>query len=211
MAELTTGDLALMKDDGLGGSNSFMWIFALLILMFGGGGAFGFGGRGPVPAGADQVNQGFTNQQLQQIALSSANNNYETAQLVNAQTNALMQQNNTNLVNAIQGFNQVNLGLQTRPTYLPSRFRRFRRNLIPAVARSRRRCSRTGTRTNALTTLLCVMTSAIITRLSSFWARPVAGLVGRPPVLLLPLPELNKEITGDVTSVRTGTSPAFLL
>jgi hypothetical protein len=118
MAELTTGDLALMKDDGLGGSNSFMWIFALLILMFGGGGAFGFGGRGPVPAGADQVNQGFTNQQLQQIALSSANNNYETAQLVNAQTNALMQQNNTNLVNAIQGFNQVNLGLQNQTNVL---------------------------------------------------------------------------------------------
>lgn len=118
MAELTTGDLALMKDDGIGGSNSFMWIFALLILMFGGGGAFGFGGRGPVPAGADQVNQGFTNQQLQQIALSSANNNYETAQLVNAQTNALMQQNNTNLVNAIQGFNQVNLGLQNQTNVL---------------------------------------------------------------------------------------------
>lgn len=26
MAELTTGDLALMKDDGFGGSNSFLWI-----------------------------------------------------------------------------------------------------------------------------------------------------------------------------------------
>ena len=118
MAELTTGDLALMRDDGIGGSNSFMWIFALLILMFGGGGAFGFGGRGPIPAGADQVNQGFTNQQLQQIALSSANNNYETAQLVNAQTNTLMQQNNTNLINAIQGFNQVNLGLQNQTNVL---------------------------------------------------------------------------------------------
>lgn len=118
MAELTTGDLALMKDDGLGGSNSFLWIFALLILMFGGGGAFGFGGRGPAPAGADQVNQGFTNQQLQQIALSSANNNYETAQLINGQTNALMQQNNTNLVNAIQGFNQVNLGIQNQTNVL---------------------------------------------------------------------------------------------
>ena len=117
MAELTTGDLALMKDDGFGGSNSFLWIFALLILMFGGGG-FGFGGRGPLPAGADQVSQGFTNQQLQQIALSSANNNYETAQLINAQTNTLMQQNNTNLINAIQGFNQVNLGLQNQTNVL---------------------------------------------------------------------------------------------
>ena len=118
MAELTTGDLALMKDDGFGGSNSFLWIFALLILMFGGGG-FGFGGgRGPMPAGADQVSQGFTNQQLQQIALSSANNNYETAQLINAQTNAMMQQTNTNLINAIQGFNQVNLGIQNQTNML---------------------------------------------------------------------------------------------
>lgn len=113
MAEgLSTGDLALMRDgDGFGG-NGFFWVFALLILMFGGNG-FGFGGgRGPEMATADQVNQGFTNQQLQQIALSSANNNYETAQLINAQTNTLMQQNNTNLINAIQGFNAVNISLQ---------------------------------------------------------------------------------------------------
>lgn len=36
---LTTGDLALMNNGGLGGGNSFMWIFALLILANGG---FGF-------------------------------------------------------------------------------------------------------------------------------------------------------------------------
>lgn len=58
------------------------------------------------------MSQGFTNQQLQGIALSSANNNYETAQLINQQTNALMQQNNTNLINAIQGFNNINISLQ---------------------------------------------------------------------------------------------------
>ena len=105
---LTTGDLALMRDnDGFGG-NGFFWVFALLILMFGGNGGW-FGGNNNV---ADQMNQGFTNQQLQNIALSSANNNYETAQLINQQTNTLMQQNNTNLINAIQGFNSVNLSLQ---------------------------------------------------------------------------------------------------
>lgn len=106
---LTTGDLALMRDnDGFGG-NGFFWVFALLILMFGGNGV-GFGGGNN--ALADQMNQGFTNQQLQGIALSSANNNYETAQLINQQTNTLMQQNNTNLINAIQGFNSVNISLQ---------------------------------------------------------------------------------------------------
>ena len=121
MAEgLSTGDLALMRDgDGFGGGNAFMWIFALLILMFGGNG-FGFGGRGAGPdiATADQVNQGFTNQNLQQIALSSANNNYETAQLVNEQTNALMQQNNSNLINAIQGFNNLGLQIQNQTNVL---------------------------------------------------------------------------------------------
>ena len=116
MADLTTGAVAMMRDgDGFGGNSSGMWVFALLLLMFGGRG-FGFGGPGPGPdvATADQVNQGFTNQQLQNIALSSANNNYETAQLINQQTNALMQQNNTNMVNAIQGFNQINLSIQNQ-------------------------------------------------------------------------------------------------
>ena len=105
---LTTGDLALMRDNNDFGGNGFFWVFALLILMFGGNGWMG-GGNNNL---SDQMNQGFTNQQLQNIALSSANNNYETAQLMNQQTNALMQQNNTNLINAIQGFNQINISLQ---------------------------------------------------------------------------------------------------
>ena len=119
MAEgLSTGDLALMRDnDGFGGNNGFFWVFALLILMFGGNG-FGWGGNNQSNNLSDQMNQGFTNQQLQQIALSSANNNYETAQLISQQTNALQQQNNTNLINAIQGFNQVNLNLQNQTNVL---------------------------------------------------------------------------------------------
>lgn len=126
MAELTTGDLALMQNDGLGGNNSFLWIFALLLLMFGGGfGGFG-GNRGPMfpPDVVTQaeMTSGLNNQavqaQLQQIALSSANNNYETARLVSDQTNQLMQQNNTNLINAIQGFNQVNQNLTNQTNVL---------------------------------------------------------------------------------------------
>ena len=113
---LSTGDLALMRDnDGIGG-NGFFWVFALLILMFGGNGWMGGGNNV-----SEQMNQGFTNQQLQNIALSSANNNYETAQLVNQQTNALMQQNNTNLINAIQGFNQVGLQIMNQTNTLGSK------------------------------------------------------------------------------------------
>lgn len=113
---LTTGDLALMRDnDGLSGGNGFLYVFALLMMLFGGRG-FGFGGGpvGPAPATADQVSQGFTNQQFQQLTLATERNNYETAQLINQQTNAYMQQNNTNMVNAIQGFNQINLSIQNQ-------------------------------------------------------------------------------------------------
>ena len=124
MAELTTGDLALMRDDGFGGNNSFMWIFALLLLIYGGNGMGFGGGRFPMPdvATNEAITAGFNNQatqaQLSQIALSSANNNYETARLIQSQTAELAAQNNTNLINAIQGFNQVNLGIQNQTNVL---------------------------------------------------------------------------------------------
>ena len=100
-----------------------IWVFALLILLMMGGGSF-FGGRpvGPAPATQEALTAGLNNQmvqsQLQQIALSSANNNYETARLVSQQTNELMQQNNTNLINAIQGFNAVNQAIQNQTNTL---------------------------------------------------------------------------------------------
>ena len=100
-----------------------LWIFALLILLFGfGNGGFFGGNRGPAPATQEGMTAGFNNQatqsQLQQIALSSANNNYETAQLIYQQTNALNEQNNTNLINAIQGFNSLGLQIQNQTNVL---------------------------------------------------------------------------------------------
>lgn len=119
---MDAGELALLKDDNANlGNNSIIWIFALFILMMFSGNFGGNRGGAPFPGNyvtQEQMTAGFNNQatqaQLQQIALSSSNNNYETAQLINGQTNALMQQNNTNLINAIQGFNQVNLTLQNQ-------------------------------------------------------------------------------------------------
>jgi len=101
--------------------NTFMssdWLGAFLIIaiLFGGGNGLFGGGRGPMPnfATVQDVNQAIDNSQvqnsLQNVLLSSANNNYETAQLISGQTMQLMNQNNTNLINAIQGFN--NLGQQ---------------------------------------------------------------------------------------------------
>ena len=127
MADLSTGDLALMRDsngwdNGMGG---MIWLFAILAMMGGGFGGWG-ANRGPMMppdvATAGQLQAGLDNQQtqsaLQQLLVGTANNNYETARLVNEQTNALMQQNNTNLINAIQGFNQVNLGIQNQTNVL---------------------------------------------------------------------------------------------
>lgn len=111
MDGLSNSDVALLSRDGdmFGGGGAFFWVFALLLLS---GGNFGFGGnRGDYVTQADltnQLNAQSTHAQLQQIAIETANNNYETAQLINNQTNQMLQQNNTNLINAIQGFNQVN-------------------------------------------------------------------------------------------------------
>lgn len=65
---ITTGDLALMNNGGLGGSNAFLWIFALLILANGGLGwgngaanALGFENL----ATSNEVQRGFDNQNLQ--------------------------------------------------------------------------------------------------------------------------------------------------
>lgn len=107
--------------------NNFIYIFGLLLLFGMMNGGFGFGGnRGPMMppdlVTTTQMQQGFDNQQtqgaLQQLLVGTANNNYETAQLINAQTNALMQQNYTNQINAVQGFNQVNMNIQNQTNVL---------------------------------------------------------------------------------------------
>jgi len=98
------------------------WIFGLIVLLglFGGfGGGFGAGNNANVAAYATMadVNAAINNQSTQQalgaIQLSSANNNYETAQLISNQNLQMMQQSNSDLINAIQGFNTVTNSLNT--------------------------------------------------------------------------------------------------
>ena len=81
-----------------GGSSFFGsdWLGAFLIIAILFGGGFGFGGnRAPMPDVAtkeyvmDSVNNQGIQSQLQQILLSSANNNYELSQRLNDQTMAL--------------------------------------------------------------------------------------------------------------------------
>ena len=106
--------------------NSLLWFFAVILLA--GTGMFGgFGNRGMAPAGsAPATQEGITNainnqtlqNQLNSLAVETANNNYETAQLIAQQTSAMQNQNNTNLINVIQGFNNVTSQLQNQTAQL---------------------------------------------------------------------------------------------
>lgn len=117
---------AVGNGNGNWGDNSVLW-FVLLLFMMGGFGAWG-GNRGPAgpsPVTEGQLTAGLNNNltqaQLQQIALSSADNNYQTAQLVNNQTNALLQQRYTDQINMVQGFNQMNLAVMNQTNTLGSK------------------------------------------------------------------------------------------
>ena len=123
-AGLTASDAIALRDANggmLDGGNAFFWVFALLLL---GNGGLGYGGnRGDYVTSSEltaQINASQTQQGIQQVLLSSANNNYETAQLINQQTGQLIAQNNTNLINAIQGFNSLQQQISALGAHLDS-------------------------------------------------------------------------------------------
>ena len=104
-----------MSDGSSFMSSDWLGAFLIIAILFGGG--FGLGGnRAPMPnvATTQDVNEAVNNQAVQggirDVLLSSANNNLEVAKMFSDQTMTIMNQNNTNLINAIQGFN--NLGQQ---------------------------------------------------------------------------------------------------
>ena len=102
-----------MNDTTFG--SGWLPVLVILLVLFGmGGGGFGLGNNAAFATMAD-VNSAINNQSVQQslnsALLSSANNNYETAQLINQQSMAQMNQSNTNLLAAINGFNAVNQSL----------------------------------------------------------------------------------------------------
>lgn len=111
-------------------SNDWLGAFLIIAILFGGGfGGFG-AGRGPVGpmpnfATVQDVNQAVdaqaTQTGLRDVLLSSANNNYETARLIDNQTMYLMNQNNTNMINAVQGFNNVTQQIMNQTNVLGSK------------------------------------------------------------------------------------------
>lgn len=114
MEGLNASDVALLQDrnyDGFGGGLGFFWIFALLMLNNGGFG--GYNNRGNFVTDADlAISQNAQTQNLQMQGLSDqiAQNKFDVAQVIHEQTDTMINQNNANMINAIQGFN--NLGVQ---------------------------------------------------------------------------------------------------
>ena len=102
--------------DSTGFGSEWLFAFILIAVLFGGFG--GFGGNNASMAGyattaevQNTINSAFAQQNAQNILLSSANNNYETARLISDQNMTMLQQNNANLINAIQGFNTTNASI----------------------------------------------------------------------------------------------------
>ena len=96
----------------MNGSN-LLWFFAFLFLAGGGNGFFENNRipMGPPPASQQDVNEAVNNQSIQQslnaLGIATQNNNYETAKMFQDQNLLMQSQNNTNLINIIQGFNSL--------------------------------------------------------------------------------------------------------
>ena len=95
-----------------GGSMGGAWWLILLFLFLIGSNGFGFGGgkSGDYVTSAD-LNSALAGQtsalNQQSILLSSANNNYETARLIDNLGASMTAQNNANTINVIQGYNAL--------------------------------------------------------------------------------------------------------
>lgn len=102
---LSAADVALLNNDGMGGWNGMIWLFAIIALM---GGGFGFGGFGGGNAAALQgmatqndVQRGFDNQNLQ----AQTRDILGAVTSGTAQTIAASTQNAQNAINAIKDGN----------------------------------------------------------------------------------------------------------
>ena len=106
-----------MNESSFGGGWVSVIIILLIVLMGFNGGLFG--GNNATMAGyatTADINAAIAQQtnalNQQSILLSSANNNFEVARLIDNQTMAITNQNNANMINAIQGYNNLGLSLQ---------------------------------------------------------------------------------------------------
>lgn len=109
------------RGDFMNGGMGAFWIFALLLL---GNGGYGFGGNN----GTDlAISQNAQTAILQNSNLQSqlADVRYDIAQSIGQQTDTLINQNNTNLINAIQGFNTLGLQVTNQTNVLSSQIQQL--------------------------------------------------------------------------------------
>lgn len=108
-------------------NSNLLWFFAFLFLMGGGNGFFGNRNvpMGPPPATQSDVTEAVNNQSIQQqlnaLGIATANNNFEMAKQFMDQNLSIQSQNNTNLVNIIQGFNSLVQQTQSQTAQLSSK------------------------------------------------------------------------------------------
>ena len=115
--------MAVSRDGGFGGAG-LGWLIILFLFFMGRG--FGFGGGGGegyvTPTDLSSALQAQTSALNQQsIMLSSANNNYETARLIDGLGASIAQQNSTNLINVIQGYNNLSGQITNQTNVLGSK------------------------------------------------------------------------------------------
>lgn len=118
--------MAVSRGDGFGAGGGLGWLILLFLFMMGGG--FGWGGGNAATAAyatqADITNaiQAQTSSLNQQsILMSSQNNNYETARLIDQLGMNLMNQNNANQINVVQGFNNLSGQITNQTNVLSSK------------------------------------------------------------------------------------------
>ena len=117
--------MAVSRGDGFGAGGGLGWLILLFLFMMGGG--FGWGGGNATAAYATQADitnaiQAQTSALNQQsILMSSQNNNYETSRLIDQLGMNLMNQNNANTINVIQGFNNLSGQITNQTNVLSSK------------------------------------------------------------------------------------------
>lgn len=113
--------------EGYGGFGGAGWLILLFLFMIGSGNGFGWGGNGNFNAFATQaditnaINAQTSALNQQGILMSSQNNNYETARLIDQLGMNMINQNNTNLINVIQGFNNLSGQITNQTNVLSSK------------------------------------------------------------------------------------------
>ena len=91
----------------MGSFGEWIGLIIVVAILFNNGSGI-FGGGNDTQA---QINAAMAQMGQRDILLSSANNNYETAQLINAQTRDYMLQNQTNQLAVVNGFNAIQAAL----------------------------------------------------------------------------------------------------